>query len=282
LTAFSILTPSFGYGRFIADAVESVRRQATSASVEHVIADGGSTDETCDVLRRYEGLVWSSGPDDGQSDALNKALAVSTGDTIGWLNADEFYLEGALDAVHRCFVESDADVVYGDSIFIDVDAHLLRAVPQHPLSRSVLRHYGCYIASCAFFVRRDALPADPWDTRLSNLMDWDLYLKLASDGRRFEYLPRALGAFRVHDERVTAERLPKHDPERLRVRQRHGITNRTGPREGLALFGRAAHMGRKLLAGSYGRQLRARQHRSQDQRWWALPEDGRRGRPWDV
>jgi glycosyltransferase involved in cell wall biosynthesis len=268
LTAFSILTPSYGYGRFIADAIESVRNQATSASVEHVVADGGSTDETCDVLRRYEGLVWSSGPDDGQSDALNKALAMSTGDTIGWLNADEFYLEGALEAVRHCFVESGADVVYGDSIFIDVDARLLRAVPQHPLSRGVLRHYGCYIASCAFFVRRDVLPAEAWDPRLANIMDWDLYLKLVADGRRFEYLPRALGAFRVHDERVTAERLPKDDPERLRVRERHGITNRTGLRESLAIYGRVTHVARKLLAGSYGRQLQARRHHARDLRWW--------------
>jgi glycosyltransferase involved in cell wall biosynthesis len=269
LTAFSILTPSYGYGRFIADAIESIRAQETSASVEHVIAEGGSTDETCDVLRSYEGLVWSSTPDDGQSDALNKALAMSTGDTIGWLNADEFYLEGALEAVDRCFAESVADVVYGDSIFVDAEARLVRAVPQHPLSRGALRHYGCYIASCAFFVRRDALPTDPWDPRLSSIMDWDLYLRLVADGRRFEYLPRALGAFRVHDARVTAERLPKHAPERLRVRERHGITNRTGLRESLAYYGRAAHVGRKLLAGSYGRQLQARKERQRNQRWWA-------------
>jgi glycosyltransferase involved in cell wall biosynthesis len=268
VTAFSILTPSYGYGRFIADAIDSIRAQETTARVEHVIADGGSNDETCDVLRIYDDLVWSSMPDDGQSDALNKALSMATGDTIGWLNADEFYLEGALEAVHRCFAETDADVVYGDAIFVDVDARLIRAVPQHPPSRGVLRHYGCFIASCAFFVRKDVLPPDAWDKGLSRIMDWDLYLKLLAGGCRFHHLPQALGAFRVHDERVTAERLPKHAPERIRVRERHGITNRTGLREGLALYGRAAHIGGKLAAGSYGRQWQARKDRGVDQRWW--------------
>lgn len=84
MTDVSVLTPSCEYGRYIEDAIESVLGQQ-GVSVEHVIQDGGSTDDTVDVLTRFDGLVWASESDQG----LNKALAKAGGRWIAWLNADE-------------------------------------------------------------------------------------------------------------------------------------------------------------------------------------------------
>jgi glycosyltransferase involved in cell wall biosynthesis len=271
MTSFSILTPSFQYARFITDALESVRQQDVAARVEHVVVDGGSTDGTTDILERYDDVRWISERDGGQSDALNKALTSATGDIIGWLNADEFYLEGAIATARQVFDTTGADVVFGDSTFVDGEGRQMRLVPQHRFNTFVLEHYGCYIPSCAFFVRRAVLDHSPWDTSLSTVMDWDLYLSLARKGCRFEYVPRPLGAFRVHPARVTAVELPKHSPERLRVRERYGLTNRSPRREISRGAGRALHSLLKTREGSYARQVRARRASGSPLQWWSDP-----------
>jgi len=109
----SVLTPSFGYGDFIADSIRSVIGQ-DGLDVEHIVQDGASADETVPVLRSFEGRVeWVSEPDLGQSDALNRALARAGGRWVAWLNADEFYLPGGLNRLISEGERSGADVVYG-------------------------------------------------------------------------------------------------------------------------------------------------------------------------
>src|SRR5215212_4467984 len=85
----SILSPSFNQGRFIRDCLVSVSNQ-TYKNIEHIVCDGGSTDQTLEHLTNAAPLVqWVSEPDRGQAHALNKAFAMSTGDIIGWINSDD-------------------------------------------------------------------------------------------------------------------------------------------------------------------------------------------------
>ena len=92
----SVLTPSYEYGRFIADGIESVIQQQ-GLRLQHIIQDAGSGDETLEVLRSFGDRVeWASETDLGQSDGLNRALLKATGDWIAWLNADEYYLPDGL------------------------------------------------------------------------------------------------------------------------------------------------------------------------------------------
>src|SRR5687768_16684453 len=129
MTDVSILTPSYGYGRFISDAIESVLRQ-DRLTVEHIVQDGGSDDETVEVLKRFDDrIVWASEPDAGQSDALNKALARATGTWIAWLNADEFYLPCSLATLLEHGERTASDVVYGDCLFVDVQGRIERLLP---------------------------------------------------------------------------------------------------------------------------------------------------------
>ena len=96
VTDVSVLTPSYGYGRFIADGIESVIRQR-GVHPQHIVQDAGSDDETLDVLRSFGDRVeWASEHDQGQSDGLNKALSKATGEWVAWLNADEYYLPDGL------------------------------------------------------------------------------------------------------------------------------------------------------------------------------------------
>jgi glycosyltransferase involved in cell wall biosynthesis len=272
----SVLTPSYGYGRFIEDTILSVLRQEGIVT-EHIIQDASSTDETLDVLRSYDEVIrWRSEPDRGQSDALNKALAQARGRWIAWLNADEFYLPGGLAKLVETGERSSAEMVYSDAVFVDVDGRFLRLVPQHGYSPRLLRWYGCYIASCAVIFRRSALGEAPWDANLRRIMDWDLYLKLAANGARGVYVPYAVGAFRVHPDRLTARRLANPEGFVPAFWQRHRTGRPAVRRFALRPLGRGLHGIRKLAGGGYVRQLRARSHQGVDLRWFR-PGPGEEG-----
>lgn len=106
----SIVTPSYQQGRFIEDAIRSVLDQ--NVDVDYVVIDGGSTDGSVEIIKRYADRLtgWRSEPDGGQYDAINKGFALTTGDIMGWLNADDFYAPNALsivDDVFRLFPEVD-------------------------------------------------------------------------------------------------------------------------------------------------------------------------------
>lgn len=271
MTKISVLMPSYNYERFIVDAVESVIRQETSVDIELVVQDGSSTDGTVETLQRVfhdPRLKVVTEADDGQSDALNKALRRSQGDIIGWLNADEFYLPGSLDAIRKAAIENpDCDVFIGDCIFVDEAGRFIRLRPAHKFSFFTLRAYGCFVSSCATFIRRDALSVDPWDTTLRRSMDWDLWLTLGKR-RKFHYLAQPLAAFRVHGEQVTNVPESVDYEEFARLAQKHGfVVNRSNK-----FFGGVLHKSLKLMDGAYGRQLRFRSALAGGSlRWWEEP-----------
>ena len=257
----SVLTPSYGYGRFIGDAIESVIQQQ-GVRLQHIVQDAGSDDETLDVLRSFGDRVeWASERDLGQSDGLNKALPKATGEWVAWLNADEFYLPNGLQVLVEEGERHGADVVYGDCVTVDREGRFLGLRPQHPFSSLILRLYGPFLASVSVIVRRSVLGDAPWDRSLRLVMDWELYLGLASNGATFRHVKYPVGAFRLHEDQASAQ---PGTPETRDVRERYSIPRARWYRK----VGTALHRTRKIAAGSYGRQLRARQFRGQDLRWF--------------
>ena len=117
----SVITPSYNQGHYIRQTINSVLNQRGDFEVEHLVVDGQSTDDTLAVLRSYgHAIRWLSEPDDGQADALNKGIALATGDVIGWLNSDDLYHPGCLDAVARVFAaEPRTQWLYGKVRIID-------------------------------------------------------------------------------------------------------------------------------------------------------------------
>jgi glycosyltransferase involved in cell wall biosynthesis len=260
-TDISVLTPSFGYGRFIADSIQSVIRQQ-GLRLQHIIQDAGSNDETVKILQSFGDRVrWTSERDLGQSDGLNRALAKATGNWVGWLNADEYYLPGALQLLVREGENLGADIVYGDGIAVDREGRMLSLRPQHPFSSLILRSYGPFLDSVSLIIRRSMLDEAPWDPSLRVVMDWDLYLGLAAKGASFHYVPYPVGAFRQHDDQASAK---PGRPETPDVRDRYAIpTGRL-----YRTLGKVLHRLRKLTAGSYDRQLRAKRFHGRDLRWF--------------
>lgn len=265
----SVLTPSYNYGRFIEDAILSVLYQQQGLSVHLVIQDAGSSDETLELLSRYNDDVdWSSEPDRGQSDALNKALSRATGRWIAWLNADDFYLPGALSHLVQIGERSGADVVYGECAIVDERGRFERLLPQHRFNVRILREYGGYISSNSTIFRRSALGDEPWDEGIRRIMDWDLYMKLVGKGARFEFTPHPVGAFRVHAEQVTAASHDQFYGEDAVVTSRYGRPSDNVERWNASRLGRWMHPVYKLLDGAYLRQRRARSLRGRDLRWF--------------
>jgi glycosyltransferase involved in cell wall biosynthesis len=267
----SILTPSYNYGHFIDDSAQSIAAQGVP--VQWVIQDAESKDSTADVAAQADsGTVvvdYRSEPDAGQSDALNRALSRANGDWIGWLNADEFYLQGAFqEVVQAVFSHPDADVIFGDSVLVDEAGRYLRRHPSHAPSRAVLRWGSCYISSCAVFVRAEVLREMGWDTGFRRIMDWDLWLRLEANGANFQYIPTTLAAFRVHDAQVTHSPAKLEPEEFAYFRRKHGM-----PAAGLPVWqrvaGRGIHIGMKVVEGAYVRQVRGRlSFRGRDMHWW--------------
>lgn len=261
----SVLTPSLNYGRFLKDSLSSVKKQS-GVSVQHVVQDARSSDDTVRILEASS-VDWRSEEDFGQSDALNRALRRARGDYVSWLNADEFYLPFGISILRDKLLETGADVVYADPAFVDEAGRFVRIVPQHAFSRLVLKWYGCFIASCTTMFRRRVIEAAGWDTSFRLAMDWDLYLRLAEAGARFAYVSRPVAAFRLHPSQVIAEPESTHADEFSKLKELHGVRGKR-----VRALGRWPHDVFKLVSGSYPSQVRAHSLRGSDLRWFATAD----------
>ena len=204
----SVITPSFNQGPFIERTIKSVLNQAGDFELEYHVVDGGSTDGTLDVLRRYEsrGVQWRSEPDRGQSDAINKGLSLTTGQVLAWLNSDDTYLPGALAAVAAAYRQSPFAWCFGNCRIVDEhDAEIRRAITRYKAWQS--RHYAYrrllrrdFIPQPAVFFARAAYEeTGAINGDLTYSMDYDYWLRL---GRRWapRYLDQFLANFRWHAE----------------------------------------------------------------------------------
>jgi glycosyltransferase involved in cell wall biosynthesis len=222
MTLVSIVTPSLNQGRYLHEAIESVRAQ-TYAPIEHIVIDGGSTDGTLDILVNYNDLRWTSEPDQGQSHAINKGLSLASGEIIGWLNADDAYEPDAVSQAVSTISDSGAGLVYADVMRVNddgVNPRRIRSRPTFDLWTEL--NLGCGIYSPAvFFTREAADTVGPLDESLHLTMDYDLWLRI---GERFSarHVDAVWAVQRVHDEAKTIRSYDEFWPERLAVSRRHG------------------------------------------------------------
>lgn len=202
----SVLTPSFNQGRWLGDAIQSVRLQSYDR-IEHVVMDGGSTDTTREILEASVGAVtWRSEPDSGQSHALNKAFAECSGDIIGWINADDAYLtRDVVPGVVAVFERNpDVGVVYGHAVLVDGHGRILQILYVPPHNASLLRQHN-YVVQPAVFVRRSVIEDAFVDVGFDYMMDRELWLRLAQS-TQFMRLDKILAVDRHHADRKSYTR----------------------------------------------------------------------------
>ena len=218
----SVITPSFNQGQFIADCIESVLAQ-TGVEIEHIVTDAGSTDNTIEVLRRYPHLIWSSEPDKGMSDGINKGFRQASGDWLMWLNCDDYLLSGALEKV-AAFIEThpEADIVHGDCIYVNEDKSPIRRKLDTPVDEWDFLFVGCCIPSTSTFYRKEIIAAGHLlDVNYRNCMDWEYYLRLTRLNYHFSYVSEALANFRWYQESTTQQNWQRMIDEGLRAQSRH-------------------------------------------------------------
>jgi glycosyl transferase family 2 len=225
----SIVTPTYNQAQFIGDTIKSVRGQ-DYANIEHIIVDDGSTDHTLAEIRKFEGtynLHVSTGPNRGQSAALNTALGSAKGEIIGWLNSDDVYVSrNAVSTVVRAFLSHSAvDVMYGDVLEIDEHSNIRRL--RTNIGRAypnLLRSFN-FISQPATFVRSRVLSSDALDVSLQCCMDYDLWLRLLGVAQ-FRHVSSFLAGVRYHRAAKNLARRDEMRREADAVRRRHASLTR--------------------------------------------------------
>jgi glycosyltransferase involved in cell wall biosynthesis len=270
----SVITPSLNSGKFLEDALLSVSLQ-DGVKVEHIVQDSLSTDNTLAILRRHGGVRWQWESDCGQSDAINRGFLRARGDLVGWLNADDYYLPGGLKAIAQAAAaHPEADVFHGDCVFVDGEGSIARSKVEHDFDPDILFYFGCYIPSTATFFRRRVIEQGYLlDCDYRVCMDFEYFVRLASAGFKFHYVPQFIAAFRWHENNVSLQQAERRAVERREVQRKFGTRARSELHMAILRESfRAKRVLRKLASGNARRELRIRQWRGENTLWMRMPE----------
>lgn len=207
----SIITVCLNSEQTIEQTIQSVIGQM-DCNCEYIIVDGGSADKTKEILERYKHEISTiiSEPDNGLYDAMNKGIALATGEIIGIINSDDWYEPGTFETVRRCFQESDAEVIYGNMNQVDAEGNIRIQIPGN-IER--LR-YEMVTPHPTVFVKRSLYEKyGAFHEKYTIAADYDLMLRLYTKGIRFFYCDKVLANFRLggcamqHAERCVEESL---------------------------------------------------------------------------
>jgi len=214
---FSIITPSLNQSQFLKQTIKSIQNQ-TYKNFEHIVVDGGSTDGTVEILKKYRGKIkWISEKDKGQTDAINKGLRMAKGDILAYLNSDDLYEKDTLETVANFFFNNKkAMIVYSKAKFIDEKGKFLGYYPtREPTLKNLFKE--CVISQPTVFFRRKLLSEIGYfDESLNYTMDYDYWIRVAKK-YRFYFIDKVLASTRLHKETKTSKDKIKVFEEILKV-----------------------------------------------------------------
>jgi glycosyltransferase involved in cell wall biosynthesis len=195
----SIVTPSYNTGRFIEQTLRSVKEQDYPL-VEHIVLDSGSTDETSHIIERFPTIRLIRPAPQGLCEKVNQGLSIARGDIVGWLNADDYYLPGAIaKAVQALKTCPEAALVYCNFLHVDEQGDEIERMHSKQVGlRELLREQN-YVPHQTAFMRSEALQnLGPVDVRYPLVSDWDLWIRISKNFPLL-YVDDWWGAFRIRN-----------------------------------------------------------------------------------
>lgn len=219
LPQVSIITPSYNQVEFLEATIQSVLSQGYP-HLDYGVVDGGSTDGSLEVIKRYEGQIdwWISEPDRGQADAINKGMERTGGEIIAWLNSDDIYLPGAVQKAVEVFRKFDPGLVYGDALTIDAQGTPLNALRFGDWGLSDLMRFRVICQPAVFIKRKAWESVGGLDTTYHCMLDHHLWIRVAAQ-YNIQHNPNILAASRYHKEAKNVTIAPEFAREIFRVKE---------------------------------------------------------------
>ncbi|MGD2182503.1 glycosyltransferase family 2 protein [Lusitaniella coriacea] len=205
----SVVTPSYNQDAFIEETIRSVLLQGYP-NLEYIIIDGGSSDDTLAILRKYEPFLanWISERDRGQSDALNKGFRRATGKLIGWQNSDDSYQPNSFLSAANCLNQNpDADVVYGNINFVDEQGQIIEPYPITEAKPENMMPYSGICNHSVFYTNRIFEENNYIDDTLKHCMDQEFILRLLIKNYKFVFEPGITANWRIHNSTKSAQQM---------------------------------------------------------------------------
>jgi glycosyltransferase involved in cell wall biosynthesis len=226
LPRISVVTPSFNQAQFLERTLRSVLDQGYP-DLEYIVLDGGSTDGSVDIIRRYADRLdyWRSRADDGQTAAINEGWSRTNGEILAWLNSDDYYLPGTLPFVGEYFRDHpETRLLYGTCERVDPQGHSLGFVGSPFRMRDLLFSRQIIPQPSAFLHRELISAVGPLDPALRYSMDYDLFLR-ATQRSTPVFVDRPLAGATIHPRaKTTADRDPAYrETHRLRLKHSSGL-----------------------------------------------------------
>lgn len=216
----SIITPSYNQGKYLEKTILSVWSQKGDFELEHIVIDGGSTDQSINILKKYDRIfkngefplncktfkfTWLSEKDKGQSDALNKGFTLATGEVFGWLNSDDIFCSNeSLQAACAAFIKYDPDIVVGNALMIDENEQIISDIPvminrtnneTFQKELAAIQKYNIIIQPSCLFKRHiwESLGIDEY----YYIMDWALWINAFQSNYSFLKIDDYIGSNRI-------------------------------------------------------------------------------------
>jgi len=196
---FSIITPTYNCGKFLKANIENLRMQSYK-NYEHIVVDGGSIDNTIDLLKSYQNIKWISEKDEGMYDAINKGIKISSGNIIAYLNADDRYFPYTLEKVAEVFSEyTDVDFVYGYCEYINESEKPLYVMRPAPfLSNQILINSRHTWAQQSCFIKKEVFEKiGLFDVNFKYLGDTDFFKRMIRNKYKVKLIRKSLAKFMI-------------------------------------------------------------------------------------
>lgn len=206
----SIITPSYNRANFIEYNINSIMNQ-TYKNIEHIIVDGGSKDATLEILKKYESkynMGWISEPDNGMYDAINKGIKMAKGEIIAYLNTDDLYFPWSVEVAVNEFLNSDADLIYGDCLLIDIKKKIVSLYIQPKFNGF---DSSCFGGSClgqpsVFLKKKMFADLGLFDINLKLLADCEYWTRIFFAGKKMKKVDEFLSIIVWHSNNLIFDR----------------------------------------------------------------------------